>query len=366
MTEYTDPAAFGSPAFEYIGPPLPQHAPTNRGFVGIPSLAIAPSGRLWATWYAGVTPAEDQNNYVILATSGDDGRTWSEILVVDPDGPGPRRTFDPEVWICPDSRLRWFWCDRRMPFDNVETDALWMMTLDDPSSEDSVRRTPVYVERGVMMCKPIVLSSDEWALPVSTWYTEQSARMVVSSDGGHTFGVRGAAAIPRFDRTFDEHAFVERLDGSIWCLARAASGIREGVSTDKGHTWPVLQPASIRHTSSRFFITRLSSGHLLLVKHGPIATQTGRSHLMAFISRDDGRSWEGGLLLDERQGVSYPDGQQAADGRIYVTYDFDRRNARQILFATFTEEDALAGRRVSDAVRLRQLISQGSGGAARD
>ena len=54
--------------------------------------AVAPGGRLWATWYAGVTPAEDFNNYVVLSSSGDGGSTWQEVLTVDPDGGGPVRT----------------------------------------------------------------------------------------------------------------------------------------------------------------------------------------------------------------------------------------------------------------------------------
>src|SRR5262249_17391889 len=56
---------------QYIGPPKPEHAASNRAFQGIPSMAVAPHGRLWADWYAGVTPGEDQNNYVVLSTSAD-------------------------------------------------------------------------------------------------------------------------------------------------------------------------------------------------------------------------------------------------------------------------------------------------------
>jgi hypothetical protein len=63
-------------------------------------------------------------------------------------------------------------------------------------------------------------------------------------------------------------------------------------------------------------------------------------------------------LLDERQRVSYPDGDQAEDGRIFITYDFDRRGAREILFAVFTEEDVLAGNLVSEGSRLRALINK--------
>ena len=97
---------------QYVGPPTALHAATNRAFTGIPSMAVSPRGRLWATWYAGLTPGEDHNNYVVLSTSGNNGRTWKEVLVVDPDEGGPRRAFDPEVWVAPDGKLRWTWADR--------------------------------------------------------------------------------------------------------------------------------------------------------------------------------------------------------------------------------------------------------------
>ena len=59
---------------QHVGKPRsPDHAVTNRAFQGIPSLALAPGGRIWAIWYAGVTPGEDDNNYVVVSTSGDDG-----------------------------------------------------------------------------------------------------------------------------------------------------------------------------------------------------------------------------------------------------------------------------------------------------
>ncbi len=93
---------------QYVGPPqLPQHAVTNRAHVGISSIAVSPGGRLWATWYAGITPHEDENNYIVLSTSADNGKTWKEVLVADPDAGGPRRTFDPELWMAPDGTLRW-------------------------------------------------------------------------------------------------------------------------------------------------------------------------------------------------------------------------------------------------------------------
>ena len=345
---------------EYVGAPSGPRAVTNRAFTGIPSMAVTPGGRLWATWYAGATPGEDHNNYVVLSTSGDHGETWTEVLVVDPDADGPRRAFDPELWMAPDGKLRWSWSDRNGR--DSKTDGLWTIEFSDPESEQSPRSRPVRIATGVMMCKPLVLTTGEWALPVCTWFTEQSSKMIVSTDAGKTWSIRGGATSPKEVRRFDEHMFVERKDGSIWLLARTKYGIGESVSTDRGATWPGLQPSRLQHPSARFFIRRLSSGNLLLVKHGPLYEKTGRSHLTAYVSQDDGASWQGGLLLDERGGVSYPDGQQDKDGLIRIIYDFSRTGERLILMASFREEDVLAGRADSESVRLRRLVSKGTGG----
>jgi hypothetical protein len=346
---------------QYIGPPQAQHAVTNRAFQGIPSMAVSPRGRLWANWYAGKTPNEDQNNYVVLTTSGDGGVTWREVLVVDPDGEGPLRTFDPELWVAPDGKLRVFWAQARG--HEATVGGVWCLEIADPESEQPVGGKPVRVTDGVMMCKPLVLKTGQWVLPASTWRkTDQSAKLVVSTDQGRTWSVRGGCNVPVAARAFDEHMLVERTDGSLWLLVRTNYGIGESLSTDRGVTWPELKPSAIAHCSARFFITRLSSGNLLLVKHGPIGKKTDRSHLTAFLSKDDGRTWNEGLLLDERDGVSYPDGQQTADGLIRIIYDFSRTGARHILMASFREEDVAAGRAVSGAVRLRQLVSKASGG----
>lgn len=350
---------------EYVGSPrLPDHAVTNRGFQGIPSMAVSPEGRLWGNWYAGVTPGEDHNNYVVVTTSGDDGRTWKEVLVIDPDGSGPVRAFDPELWVAPTGRLYVFWAQAAGHEGTVA--GVWCVHTDHPEDEEPAWSRPRRLTDGIMMCKPVVLSDGTWVLPSSTWRkTDFSARMIVSTDQGKKWALRGACNVPAAVRAFDEHMITERRDGSLWLLARTKYGIGESVSTDGGETWPELKPSAIAHPSARFFVRRLSSGNLLLVKHGPIDKRTGRSHLTAFVSKDDGQTWTGGLLLDDRNGVSYPDGQQTDDGLIRVIYDYSRTGARHILMATFRDNDAAAGEPVSGNVRLRQLVSNASGGQSK-
>ncbi|MBC8350401.1 MAG: exo-alpha-sialidase [Planctomycetes bacterium] len=347
---------------QHFGKPKPEHAVTNRAFCGIPSLAIAPKGRMWATWYAGVTPAEDLNNYVVLSTSGDRGKTWTEAITVDPDAGGPVRSFDPELWISPDGRLFFFWAQMEKGRRDAKL-GVWCSETSEPDAAEPKWSQPRRIGDGVMMCKPLVLSSGEWALPISRWKEhDESAQFIVSTDSGRTWTRRGGCNVPKDARQYDEHMFVERRDGSLWLLARTKYGIGESVSADRGATWPELKPSSILHTPARFFIRRLASGNLLLVKHGPLDTRASRSHLTAYLSRDDGGTWSGGLMLDERLGVSYPDGQQTPDGLIRIIYDYNRVSDRNILMATFREEDVAAGKDASGAVKLRQLVSKASGG----
>ena len=337
------------------------HAAKNRQFTGIPSLAVTGGGTMWAIWYAGTTPNEDDNNYVVVSNSRDGGDNWKEVLIVDPDGPGPVRAFDPEVWVDPDGKLWIFWSQAIGHEGSVA--GVWSMTMKDPDKENPEWSGPRRLTDGIMMCKPVVLSDGAWVLPASTWrLTDNSARVIVSTDRGKTWQLRGAADVPQKDRAFDEHMIVERKDGSLWMLVRTKYGIGESISGDMGKTWRVVTPSKIMNPSARFFIRRLKSGNLLLVKNGPTDLLTGRSHLMAFISGDDGRSWSRGLLLDQRKGVSYPDGQQTGDGTIHIIYDYNRTTDQNILTVSFLEEDVLAGdydRRIVKVYNQRKTVSAG-------
>src|SRR5690606_11570626 len=131
----------------------------------------------------------------------------------------------------------------------------------------------------------------------------------------------------------DEHMLIERRDGSLWMLIRTAYGIGESVSHDSGATWSEGGPSGIPHPVTRFHVRRLGSdGPLLLVRNVPAPDNPRlRTDMTAFLSDDDGETWQGGLLLDSRDHVSYPDAVEAEDGTIYVIYDRDRGGAKEIL-----------------------------------
>lgn len=340
--------------------PGPEYADSARMYQGIPGIERAANGRLWATWYGGGV-TEDKNNYILLYTSGDDGKSWQRALVLDPDGDGPVRPFDPCLWLDPDGKLWLFWA-QEIAGNKGRVSQTFAITTDDPGDETAKWSAPRLISKGVMMNKPTVTVDGRWLLPLATWFADGSSRAVVSNDHGVTFSDLGAAKVPTAkDRNADEHMIVERKDGSLWMLVRTTYGIGESVSTDGGQTWTEVVSSSIPHPVSRFFIRRLASGRLLLVRHNPPNNGKTRSHLTAFLSEDDGRTWKGGLLLDERNGVSYPDGAQASDGSIYVIYDNGRERDKKILMAVFTEADVLGGKFASANSRQRVLVNQATG-----
>lgn len=357
--------------------PGPEYADQTRIFQGIPGIERAANGRLWAVWYAGGPdePGEGPGNYVVLVTSGDDAKSWSPpVLVIDP--PGQVRAYDPCLWHDPLGRLWLFWAQSYGWWDGRS--GVWAIVTENSGAAQPQWSAPRRIANGIMMNKPTVLGTGQWLAPAAVWQRkavdriepefrhdlpeENAANVILSTDEGRTWSRLGGAIVPQ--RVFDEHMIVERGDGSLWMLVRTSYGIGQSHSSDGGRTWSEGQRSGIPHVNARFFIRRLASGKLLLVTHEPPDGKS-RSHLVARLSADDGRTWQGGLLIDDRAGISYPDGVEAPDGTIYLIYDYSRTGAKQILMATFTEDDVARGAWHSDRARRRVLINQATGTRAR-
>jgi len=326
------------------------YAPDTRLWQGIPGIERTPGGRLWGVWYSG-GKGEGPDNYVVLVSSDDDGATWSAPkAVIDP--PGKVRAFDPTLWTDPSGRLWLFWAQSYEWFDG--RCGVWAAVSGNPDAPRLEWSAPRRLANGVMMNKPVAISNGEWLLPCAVWARtgavydrvrrddmakERFSNVYVSSDKGHSWNLRGGADVP--GRTFDEHMVAERNDHSLLMFVRTAQGIGQSVSSDNGRTWAPGAMTRFTGPDSRPHLRRLKSGKLLMVYHD---SPKIRRRLAAWLSDDDGASWGGPLVLDERDNVSYPDSTQASDGRIFVIYDRERYGAGEILMRVFCEEDVLAGK----------------------
>lgn len=336
---------------------------TKRTWQGIPGSERTAKGRFFVSWFTGGPKEPAPDNTVVLSYSDDAGKTFTPpeaIALPTNDG---TRVFDPTLWIDPKGRL-WYVFSRGNK-DTAQHD-VWARTCDDPDAAPPVFgaefRVGYDAPYAFRMNKPTVLSSGEWIMPVThaedpihEWFAgpKQLQGVGISTDDGRTWKLHGALKAPEWAL---ECMVTELKDGHLWMLIRAGGGfLWESHSADKAATWSEAKASSIRNPGSRFFIRRLSSGNLLLVNHYKF---TGRSHLTAQLSTDDGATWNDGLLLDERGGVSYPDGVQSKDGLIWITYDRGRNSVGEILVAKFREEDVAAGKDVSRAVTLKQVISK--------
>lgn len=321
------------------------HSKAGRRHEGIPSIAVTRDGTMWATWYASPTTNEDEYNYLVMSRSTN-GIDWEEVFFCDPDGDGPRRCFDPEIFVSPDGLLRWTWTDRvGAVFSLNGADQLWMATLDPATC--TFTESPRIIARGVMMNKPCFLPDGTWLMPVAHWWENPSACVYASTDGGKTFEYRGGARIPKTDRGYDEHTILAKKDGTLKVYIRTFSQgncLWEAESSDGGRTWTAPVPSRAASLSSRSFVTALADGRWLMVKHGGYSKiPSDRRDLTALVSDDEGDSWWGGLVLDSRPGCSYPDGQQLPDGSIVVVSDYDRVGVREISYVVFTADDVLYG-----------------------
>ncbi len=340
----------------------------HRVWQGIPGIEVTKNGRIFATFYSG-QKGETIGNYIMLVKSDDDGRTFSEPIAVA--YLENHRCFDPCLWIDPLGRLWLFWAIQ------PETQVFGVY-CENPDSDNLEWSEVKKIGHDVMMNKPVVLSTGEWVLPISVWqrvnmaildfmdskHTE-GAFAYKSSDNGESFTKLGAALTPPKDAAYHEHMIVELNDGRLMMLIRTMYGIGVSYSYDRGKTWSEVVDSKIKGPVSRFYISRLKSGKLLLINHYDFKE---RNNLTALLSDDDGKTWKWKLLLDERNDVSYPDAKEQ-NGYIYITYDRERgddlksieevyEKGREILIAKITEEDIMAGKIVSGGSYLKGIISK--------
>ncbi len=333
------------------------------------------NGRLWIVW-AG---AGDNNNaFLQMAWSDDNGTTWTKpkFILKGKFTPHGFNTciIEANLFCAPDGTLHLFYC-QRLGFVDAGRAGVWTAVCRNPDSETPEWSLPRRILEGSLLDKPIILQDGRWLLEASVWDTRslrfgrgifqetsyiwddvlsvpRAANFYLSSDQGGTWQYTGSC-YPT-NREYDEPRIVQRKDGSLFAFLRNRIGLVQSHSEDMGKTWAAVEPAPFRYPVARHAMQTLPDGRLVLVRNLPSAenleahgdTPPDREGLAAFLSGDGGKTWYGGLVIETRRWISYPDITQSPDGMIYVLYDW-RREDGELCFARFRVEDIEAGKFVS-------------------
>lgn len=329
----------------------------KRLWQGCPTILRTPNGKLFAGWYSGGSREPSLSNYNVLVRSDDGGLSWSEpILVVESLKKERVLAIDIQLWLDPQGRMWLFWTQRYLArkVESPEHLQLWTIVCDDPDAEVLQWSEPRCIAPGFLRCQPTVLADGRWLLCAYDWvgthyhYSE-------SSDNGRTW-IRRQGGEKTVPTNFDESMILERRDGSLRMLARNTSSgfLAETISGDGGKSWSPATLTTIPDPSSRFFLRRLKSGRVLLIKNNH---SEKRINMTAFLSDDDGANWKYSLMIDPRE-TSYPDAVEAPDGTIFMVHDRGRISFREILCSRFTEEDIMAGELVNYDSYVCQIVSK--------
>ncbi|MBQ8885647.1 MAG: exo-alpha-sialidase [Clostridia bacterium] len=337
----------------------------NREFTAIPAIAVT-GERMWCAWMIGGDCEPHIENCLAVGYSDDGGLTWVEpVLIFDFTGElsGEARLTDP-LFVFEDNRLFLLWTQNHETQTNYQ--CVWrteILNFND-EKETVTAKTPTFSCYGNFW-KITVLSDGTWAASIQCHGVKWALGFyIVSDDYGTSWKYRGYADKPAEYSAHNEASIVERADGSLWMTKRiqwqSKQGMEESYSYDGGYTWTdfAFTEYPLKGPGSKFCFIYTRSGNLVMINHDTIED---RKLMTAFISKDEGRTWESSkLLLDERMGVSYPAVALDKDGNIIVVYDMGRETNREIRVAKINEADIFAGRIVTAGNYIKGLVSIGS------
>lgn len=112
-------------------------------------------------------------------------------------------------------------------------------------------------------------------------------------------------------------------------LCRSRQGkVYQFRSPDRGQTWSAPEATELPNSSTGVDGATLADGrHVLIYNHTP----RGRTPLNVGISTD-GKTWRPGPVLESEPGeYSYPAVIQARDGRVHVTYTWNRKRIKHVV-----------------------------------
>jgi predicted neuraminidase len=264
---------------------------------------------------------------------GEGGRWTAPVEVADGVSPDGKRypCWNPVLYQAKDGPLVLFYKVGPTPR------AWWGMMRtsgDGGRTWSEARRLPEGI-LGPVKNKPVMLPAGTLLCGSSTEHAGWRVHMERSTDLGKTWAkiepLGDGKEIGVIQPTILSHEA-----GRLQILCRSRQGkIAESWSDDGGKTWSQMTLTSLPNPNSGIDAVTLRDGRHLLVYNPttPPPNRWGgpRSPLSVAVS-PDGKTWKAALVLENQPGeYSYPAVIQTADGRVHVTYTWQRRKVKHVV-----------------------------------
>lgn len=190
-----------------------------------------------------------------------------------------------------------------------------------------VKNKPVELPDGTLVC-PSSSEDSGWRLHLET--TKDLGKTWIRTgplNDGDKQGAIQPSLLFHGDGRWQLLARDRRRKGNVWSTW----------SDDKGKTWSELKSTGLPNPSSGTDAVTLADGRQLLVynhRQRPsedAPTADSRGVLNVAVS-DDGLQWQAALVLEDSDGeFSYPAVVQTKDGKVHITYTWERKKVRHVV-----------------------------------
>ena len=201
-------------------------------------------------------------------------------------------------------------------------------SMDDGKTWSSPRRLADGI-LGPIKNKPVQLDNGDLLAGSSTEHAGWQVHFERSTDNGRTWvatlPLNDGTAIPAIQPSILFHP-----GGRLQAVGRTRSGkIFETWSEDQGKTWGTLSLTDLPNPNAGIDAVALGDGRSLIVYNH---TVVGRSPLNVAVS-SDGRQWQAALVLENEPAgeYSYPAVIQTRDGLVHVTYTWKRQRIKHVV-----------------------------------
>jgi predicted neuraminidase len=298
------------------------------------TIAETPSG-LVAAWFGG---KHERNPDVGIWSSRHDGTSWSPPVElangVQPEG-NRHPCWNPVLFQPKDGPLMLFY---KVGPNPRQWWGMLMKSADDGKTWSQPRKLgendKIGHFIGPVKNKPTELDDGSILCPCSTEHDGWRVHFELTRDAGKTWQVIGPINDGQEFGAI-QPSILTYADGKMQVMCRSQqSVIAQSWSEDGGQTWSKMTASALPNPNAGTDAVTLSDGRQLIVYNHTTrggGFPSGRNMLNVAISKD-GKDWTPVLTLERAPGeYSYPAVIQTADGKVHITYTYQRQSVKHIV-----------------------------------